>query len=567
MEMDFYSAQRARTRVAFTKFITLALLAATSTGCALVGSRSQWNSPAPYSASVWFGSIDPCLVAGEAQYIAGQQAEAASNPACLDYYFAAAIQTWPYHVGGAASEDNRATELYRSAVRAFIESSVRFGRFDRCRGVSLASGQLVPVTYQGFVWQPADFSTFLPVGCYASSRLSHHYAAPGVGAAYVVLTANPQRYAFTRMSQPFAATAVVSPAPSLGGGFALQLYDPLRTCATETGLSITRDLTAPIAYAASQETDAWLMDFLRPDRGDPLDGLHMTEPFQPGKIPVVFVHGLASDPLTWAQLFNDLRAQPAIVARYQFWSFRYDTGEPFLSSAAMLRRQLSELRQTYDPMRGDPNLSRMVLVGHSMGGLISKMQVTYSGDILWNAAARQPLNSIVTDPATRADLANWFFFAPSPDIQRVIYIATPHQGSSDATRCIGRISSALVQTRPDLVSRHQQLVRDNPGAFREEVQRRVPTSIDLLDPRSCILQATNSLPYNPGVALHSIIGDNGWSLSQGPSDGVVAVSSARIAGVQSELLVAASHTEVQRNPRTVSEVICILNQHLSFAYY
>jgi pimeloyl-ACP methyl ester carboxylesterase len=275
----------------------------------------------------------------------------------------------------------------------------------------------------------------------------------------------------------------------------------------------------------------------------------------------VFVHGLASDPLTWAQLVNDLRAQPAIVARYQFWSFRYDTGDPFLSSAAMLRRQLAELRQTYDPMRVDPSLSRMVLIGHSMGGLLSKMQVTYSGDIIWNAAATQPINTIVTDPATRTDLTSAFFFAPSPDIQRVIYIATPHRGSNDATRCIGRISSALVLERPDLVARHQQLVRDNPCAFRPEVQRGVPTSVDLLEPQSCILQATNSLPYSPCIVLHSIIGDDRWSFTQGPSDGVVAVSSARIVGVQSELLVDAKHTEVQRDSQTVREVICILSHH------
>jgi pimeloyl-ACP methyl ester carboxylesterase len=380
----------------------------------------------------------------------------------------------------------------------------------------------------------------------------------------VVLTTSPPRHAFTKPAQPFSATAVVAPSPMFGGGFALQFYDPLRTMATDTGLAIARDLTAPIAYAASNETDAWLVDFLRPERGDPLDGLHMREPFQPGKIPVVFVHGLASDPLTWAQLENDLRAQPAIFARYQFWFFRYDTGDPFLSSAAALRRQLVALRQTYDPMLIDPNLSQIVLVGHSMGGLLSKLQVTYSGDILWNSVATQPLNTILTDTATRTDLANGFYFAPSPDVRRVIYIATPHRGSSDATRCIGRISSALVEERPDLVVRHQQLVRDNPCAFRPELQRGIPTSVDLLEPQSCILQATNALPYNPSVALHTILGDVQWSPIQGRSDGVVAVSSARIGGVQSELVVDASHTEVQRDPNTVREVICILSRHAMF---
>jgi pimeloyl-ACP methyl ester carboxylesterase len=560
METDFYPALRARTRHAFLCFFALATLLVSNTGCAIVGSRNQWNPPAPYTRNVLFGTTDPRLATAEAHFAAGQRAEEACNPACIDHYFAAATCAWPFHVECATASETPATQLYQSAVRAFIASADHFSRFDRLRGVMLSSGQFVPVAYQNFVWQPADFCTFVPVGYYQSQRMSHSFASSGVGVPYVVLTTSPSRHPFTNPAQPFAATAVLAPSPTLGG-FSLQFYDPLRANSTDTGLPIARDLTAPIAYAASQDTDAWLVDFLRPDRGDPLDGLHMREPFQPQKIPVVFVHGLASDPLTWAQLENDLRSDPAIFCRYQFWFFRYDTGDPFLSSAAALRRQLVALRQSYDPMRMNPNLSQMVLVGHSMGGLLSKMQVTNSGDILWNAAATRPVNSLVTDAATRNDLAYAFYFASSPDIRRVIYIATPHRGSSDATRFIGRLSSALVEERPDLVARHQQLVRDNPSAFRAELQRSVPTSIDLLEPQSCILRATNELPYSSNVALHSIIGDSQWSPIQGRGDGVVSVSSARIGGVQSELFVDASHTAVQRDSRTVREVICILNQH------
>ncbi len=344
-------------------------------------------------------------------------------------------------------------------------------------------------------------------------------------------------------------------------GLRFQLYDPLRTNTTDMGLPLARDLTAPIAYTASQASDAWLEDFLRPTGNDMLNGLHMREPFQPGKIPLVCVHGLASDPLTWAQLENDLRADPEIYSRYQFWFFRYDTGDPFLSSAARLRRQLVELRRTYDPLRCDPSLSRMVLVGHSMGGLISKMQVTYSGDEIWRSAATRPFETMVTDPVTRSNLADAFFFTPSPDIKRVIYIATPHRGSVEAERLIGQISSALVEERPEAKARHEQISRDNPGLFREELSQRVPSSIDLLEPNSLILQATERLPYGCGIAIHSIIGDDRSSLGEGPSDGVVPVSSARVSGVQSELVVDARHTQVQKDPNTVREVICILSHH------
>jgi hypothetical protein len=203
----------------------------------------------------------------------------------------------------------------------------------------------------------------------------------------------------------------------------------------------------------------------------------------------------------------------------------------------------------------------MVLVGHSMGGLISKMQVTYSADALWRSAATRPFETVVTDPTTRTRLAEAFFFAPSSDIRRVVYIATPHRGSVQAQRIIGRISSALVVERPESRVRHEQVSRDNPGLFREELRSRVPTSIDLLEPDSLVLQATEWLPYGPGVAIHSIIGDDRWSIGEGPSDGVVSVSSARISGVQSELIVDAEHTRVQRQPETVREVISILSKH------
>jgi hypothetical protein len=196
-----------------------------------------------------------------------------------------------------------------------------------------------------------------------------------------------------------------------------------------------------------------------------------------------------------------------------------------------------------------------------MGGLLSQMQVTYSGNTIWDAAATRPFNTIVADPTTRQRLAAAFFFEPSPDVTRVIYIATPHRGSSQATRCVGRLSSALIREPPERAARHAELVRDNPGAFREEIERKIPNSVDLLEPESLILQATERLPYRCGVALHTILGDDRWTPSQGQTDGVVSVESARLGGGQSELVVDAKHTDVQRVPESVREVICILNKH------
>lgn len=535
-----------------------ALLMAVLAGCALSGTRTVWDPP--LSPPPDRTASGPAAVA-EANFSAGIAADAAGDPAAIDYYFAAARAAWPLEVTGATVPGDPGAALYRASVRKMLDAAARCGRFDSSRGVTLGDGHQIPVRYFGFLWESADFHAMLPVGWYASREFNNRYATNGVGVEYVVVTGETPRQPFIGAQQPFAATAVLAPASASPGGFTLDFYDPLRTTATDTGLPLARDLTAPIAYGATQNTDQGILDFLDPARNDDRATLSMIEPYQQGKIPIVLVHGLASSPVTWSHLQNELRGQSAILARYQIWVFRYDTGAPFLTSAAELRRQLAELRQTYDPGRADPEMSRMVIIGHSLGGLVSKLQVTYSSDTLWQSAATQPFNTIRTDPATRARLGESFFFSPSPDISRVIYIATPHRGSVYARRCVGRLSSALVKEPPESQARHAQLVRDNPGAFREEIERGIPTSVDLLEPTNRILDATNRLPYRAGVPLHSIIGDDRWTLTQGRTDGVVSVASAELQGVQSQVFIDSSHTGIQANANTSAEVERILLLH------
>jgi pimeloyl-ACP methyl ester carboxylesterase len=550
------------------RFWIASLLLAALTGCSLVHPGTKWYSPVdapPVSDGAGY------LTPAEASFAAGSAAEAVGNPAAIDYYYAAALGTWPTHVANAAAlpmsvrdgatATDAGAELYRGAVRKLVGAAVRFGRFDPARGVTLASGQFVPIRYFGFLWQPSDFAALRPVGAYDSPELPHGYVSGGVGVDYVVLASNALARPFIKNGQPFAATVVLQPSDGAASGVTLDFYDPLRTTSTERGLPLARDLTAPIAYAATQDGDSWLRGFIDPAVNRASATLRMEEPFQPGKMPIVLVHGLASSPVTWSHIENDLRAQPAIMARYQIWTFRYDTGDPFLTSAAELRRQLAALRQAYDPFRVDPSESRTVMIGHSLGGLVSKLQVTYSSDQLWLSAAKRPFETIATDADTRARLASSFFFEPSQDIDCVIYIATPHRGSVYARRCIGLISSSLIEEPPDWTGRHAQLVRDNPDAFDEELERGVPNSVDLLEPSSRILEQTTRLPYRQGVVLHAIIGDDRWTLSEGANDGVVAVSSAHLDGVQSEVVVDASHTEILKQSETSNEVLRILLQH------
>jgi len=538
-------------------------------GCSLTRSKTEWRQP-DFAVPDYDGVGKWSLAASEDNYARAVYLEESNNPECVQHYFQVATYTWPVlerELATTGKTSPRTTELYRSSLAKLLITAQKFNCWDPCRGlVTPNSGcaTLLPACYQGFVWSPTDFQHLLPSGDYESPNLTRRFRDNGLGVPIVVVrnTAAPQP--FTRNEQAFAATVVLRP-DTTKSGYQLVFYDPLRASNIVVAgcqVPLVRDLTAPFALKSQNEDRQWLENFLQPGATGSGDGLTMVEPYQPGKIPVVFIHGLLSDPATWADLANELRAHPNLNDRYQLWAFEYDTGEPFLTSAAVLRRQLVQMRCTYDPERIDPAMSQMVLVGHSMGGLVAKLQVTQSGDQLWQAVARQPLGSVSTDHATRKQLQEAFYFQPSMDIARVLFIGTPHRGSSWAHRPVGLLGSALVEPSSDTQSSHSQLVGDNPHLFGDELGDRFPTSIDLLKPESPLLSATASLPFSPRVTLHSIVGQGQTSWKGEPTDGVVSVSSAQLLGVASELTVDSKHEKLHRDPTAVGEVVRILQEHL-----
>jgi len=202
-----------------------------------------------------------------------------------------------------------------------------------------------------------------------------------------------------------------------------------------------------------------------------------------------------------------------------------------------------------------------VLIGHSMGGLLARLQTIYSYDILWRHAARQPLESVSTSPDVRIRMEHDFFFDPSPLVSRVVFIGTPHGGATAARRLIGRFASSLVEPFGAEKPRYQQLMDQNRDVFYGYLQKGPPTSIDLLEPSNPLLQAIAQMPFRRGLQRHSIIGTGGMPLDGEPSDGVVAVSSARQVAVCSELFVPARHMQLHRDPVTLAELGRILREH------
>jgi pimeloyl-ACP methyl ester carboxylesterase len=528
---------------------------------------------------------DPLVAYGLAEAyvrlaVAAEQTDPGASP---DLYYQAAAFSWVALRDGTASTQHwqRARDVYHASVARMLVTARGCGRNVAGGGLMVfPAGRPTEIRYaaHGFYWQLDDFQELYPVGEYRTDMISRRHWTAGWGVPIVVKRAHRTggyaEEAFLASRSAFAATVVLRPDVEalLDGPCAtmtdatLDFYSPLtKKTAPRHGCEVplATDITAPFAFLAV--TDPSMRDriawFLYPTRSKS-DGLYMIEPYQRGKIPVVFSHGLLSNPATWMDLANDLRSVPGFTDRYQVWAFRYATGSPFLEAAAILRRDLHSIVATADPDDQDPALHNMVLLGHSMGGLVSKLQVVNSGNRLWQAAASRPFEQIAVDNKTRTRLAEMFFFPPNPRVRRVIFIATPHQGSCWAQRPVGRFAACMVRPDPADVERHRQMIAANPGVFSAEIQSRIPTSIDMLEPDSAILHAIRCLPVDSRVAAHSIIGTKCSLPFQGPGDSVVSLSSATHPCVASQLAVPATHTKVHRHPQTTAEVARILREHL-----
>jgi len=352
------------------------------------------------------------------------------------------------------------------------------------------------------------------------------------------------------------------------------------------------ETTSALAYGLGR-SQLWDFEIAGFRRGDLIssrevlptdDGLLMLEPYRPGKIPIVLVHGTASSPARWAEMLNELQSDPILRDHYQFWFFIYSTGNPVLYSASLLRQALRDTVSELDPKGRDAALQRMVVIGHSQGGLLTRLQVTSSGTRFWDSLSDRPFEELELDPETRETLEKALFFERQEFIERVIFISTPHRGSFLAESRLGNFAAKFARTPTNLLNQGVELARagvDLFGAVVESGQggfglfsrsdqsdetehrlRRLPSSVDNMKPDSPFTITLESLPIDSSVHAHSIIPVLGNPPPEGQNDGVVAYSSAHLAGVESEFVVFHSGHSTQSHPATIQEARRILLEHL-----
>jgi hypothetical protein len=437
-------------------------------------------------------------------------------------------------------------------------------------------------------WKDERFVRFELTNDYKMKGIENLYHTYGLGVPLIAVpdaseTKDPTaKYYPPRLTLPLTAFCeVLPPQETTNAGpplrkAVLKLYDPLEQTSILLGgraIPLESDITTPLAYHLNDPllntgvlaTAAMINANVAKD----IYGLYMLEPFDPDKIPVVMVHGFWSSPTTWMEMFNDLRANKDLRNNYQFWFYSYPTGQPFWISARQMRNDLAEAKAKLDPEGNSPSFNQMVLVGHSMGGLVSRLQTISSGDRFWKIVSNGEFGQLDGDQESLDILRDTFFFEPNPAVKRVITIATPLHGSKFANSATKWAGQKLF-TLPELVTQDMKsVVRKNESLLENPQFLTMTTSIDSLSPESPFFAAIAAAPQSPDVTYNNIVGKvpsralwikTGLSTKNG--DGVVELESARATDVQSQIEVPEEHSHVHQHPKTILEVRRILLEHL-----
>lgn len=444
----------------------------------------------------------------------------------------------------------------------------------------------------GDVWPPEYFEQLYLAGELGIEGLRNRFTLPGVGAPMIGFRTNRGTEPIERFYPPegivrpitailhldpiLPSTASTAAAPATPGVEGIRrarlvFYNPLeRDTVQWNGREepLAADFTAPLGFLVAN-TALEKVGRLGVRNADKLDrhaGVFLMQPYDPERIPVLMIHGLLSSPLAWRELTNEMLADPVLRRRYQVWHYFYPSALPYLYSGQRLEANLERLYGFLQRETTAPALNRMVIVAHSMGGLLARTLITDSGEKVWNRAARVPPETLRGTPADIDLVRDMFHFTPRPYIERVIFLATPHKGSNLAGSLVGKIGASLVDLPDDYETLFRRISQSNLDYLTPEMRKVLasggPTSIQSLSPKHPMIQVLSELPISPRVKVHSILGRKGHD---GPlkesTDGIVPYWSSHLPWADSQLVVESGHA-VYNHPGTIQEIKRILYLHL-----
>jgi pimeloyl-ACP methyl ester carboxylesterase len=501
------------------------------------------------------------------------------KPLARNSYFTSAIYAYLYLFGEGGEAPPSPFDIRFRAAGDFYNRGLALGLIVGTNAqVELDSGPRrtppgvveVRLTQPKFPWKLDLIQEFYSADEFIVRGLSTRNRDSGLGAPLIAVTGKVGKFQEEYHAPATVFLRVSGDARDWSAGkltATLELYPAFDATQVEVNgmaVPLQTDTTAPIAQGLN-DSPVWklgLAQFFSAGLQDKT-GIRRMEPYTPGQIPVVFVHGTASSPVWWAEMWNTLNADPVLRKRCQFWMFNYASGNPITYTAGILRNDLMDEIKTLDPDGRDAALQHMVVIGHSQGGLLAKLTATDTGDKLWRLVSQTNLDELDIDPNTRGLLRSNFFYQPLPCVSRVIFIATPHRGSYRNSSFVQRFLNRFMEFPSDVVDGTASLLQlKDTIELPASVRKGVPSSLNGMATDNPFMLTLADIPVAPGIKANSIIAIKGNDQPPNGADGVVKYTSAHVDYAESEFIVRSGHS-CQGNPATIEEVRRILHEQLA----
>ncbi|KGO35497.1 hypothetical protein JT06_01955 [Desulfobulbus sp. Tol-SR] len=428
----------------------------------------------------------------------------------------------------------------------------------------------IKVDHHRLPWDFSQFTRFEAADGYAIRGLSVRNRSDGLGVPLIAVRRSASENLFGSQAIPTTAfLRLEDDLARLGNGAmraTLELhsaYDNDTVAVDGQEVPLEKDTSITTAYKLAEE-EIWSfgIDAFLGRLQDVPSRLYRFQPYEPDRIPVIFVHGTMSSPVWWAEMINTLSGDPVLGRRYQFWYFFYNSSRLITVSALDLRRAIAANIARFDPGRNSAAMQRMVVIGHSQGGLLAKLTAVDTGDRLVAATIAGKIEDLRTSNENKEMIRDNMVITPLPAVKRLIFISTPHRGSYLSLNFARNLVHRVITLPVGLVKGLGRIYGFLSDNVRHHWQGKIPTSVDTMSPTDPLLQAIAATPLAPGVKGHSIIAidDPGIQPPAG-DDGVVTYRSAHLDGMESEFIVRSGHS-CQERPETIEEVRRILLEHL-----
>jgi pimeloyl-ACP methyl ester carboxylesterase len=465
-------------------------------------------------------------------------------------------------------EDTEARDCYNFAV-ARVLGTIKKAKLDPWTHplqVPAADGEFV-LTHKPDprpAWNPALYY-YTPADQFdvKGTYVTRHTRKDGVGAPIVATGREVNKNAARDFTIPRITYGVTALIRFEGWRAVIAFEDPLATERVHLdgrSFPLAADFTVPLAVVlASTDTKKLeLGRLLRPEKYAQTARIVRLQPYDPNKTVVLVIHGLMDSPATWTPMINDLRGDEQIRRNYQFWFYSYPSGYPYPYSASILRQELDAIQRKF-PLR-----KPMIVVGHSMGGCISRLLITDTGEKVWVETFKKPPSQVSLSPESKKLLTETLIFSHRREVGRVIFMAAPLRGAEMAGNWLGRLGSKLVRAPSTLLAVGRDALKIATFQGNALKLNNIPNSVDTLAPNNRFVLAINNIPITSGIPYHTVVGDRGKGgnkdrIKPEMSDGFVPYWSSHLDGAKSELIVPSNHS-VHQNTEAIAEVRRILIQ-------